>query len=151
MLFRRKNILDKISVGITTFEHRFDQYFVPLLSKIREYDNDTEIIVAVNGEHDREFGEDYRKRILEFLCIQRNVYPIFSRFRGLSKLWNTIILRAICDHVFMLNDDIMIIKRNVIEKIQRNIQRGGGRSFVINKSWSHFVVSREELDRTGLF
>ncbi len=152
MLFRRKNILDKISIGITTFEHRFDKYFIPLLSKIREYDNDTEIIVAVNGEHNRDFGEDYRKRILEFLSTQRNVYPVFSpRFRGLSKLWNTIIIHATYDHILILNDDIMMTKRNAIKKIQKNIQCNDGKSFVINKSWSHFVVSRIEIDELGYF
>jgi glycosyltransferase involved in cell wall biosynthesis len=152
MLFRRKTIFGKISIGITTFEHRFDKYFVPLLSKIREYDNDTEIIVAVNGEHDRDFGENYRKRILEFLSSLRNVYPFFfPRFRGLSKLWNTIIIHATCDHILMLNDDIMITKRNLIEKVQENIQRSGGKSFVLNKSWSHFVVSREEISELGYF
>lgn len=120
MFFHKKNILDKISIGITTFEHRFDQYFVPLLSKIREYDNDTEIVVAVNGEHNRDFEEDYRKRILEFLSTQRNVYPVFfPRFRGLSKLWNTIIINATYDHILILNDDIMVTKRNVIEKIKK--------------------------------
>ena len=152
MLFGRKTILDKISIGITTFEHRFDQYFVPLLSKIREYDNDTEIIVAVNGEHNRDFEEDYRRRILEFLSTQRNVYPVFfPKFRGLSKLWNTIIIHATYDYILMLNDDIMITKRNVVEKIQKHLQRSGGKSFVINKSWSHFVVSREEIDDMGYF
>lgn len=152
MLFRKKNILDKISIGITTFEHRFDKYFIPLLAKIREYDNDTEIIVAVNGEHNRDFGEDYRKRILEFLSTQRNVYPVFfPRFRGLSKLWNTIIIHATYDHILMLNDDIMITKRNAIKKVQKNIQCNDGKSFVINKSWSHFVVSREEIDELGYF
>lgn len=152
MLFRRKTILDKISIGITTFEHRFNEYFVPLLLKIREYDKDTEIIVAVNGEHNRDFGEDYRKRILEFLSSQRNVYPVFfPRFRGLSKLWNTIIINATYNHILILNDDIMITKRNTIENVQKNIQRNGGKSFVINKSWSHFVVSREEIDELGYF
>ena len=152
MLFRRKNILDKISIGITTFERRFDKYFIPLLSKIRKYDNDTEIIVAVNGEHNRDFGEDYRKRILEFLSTQKNVYPVFfPRFRGLSKLWNTIIIHATYDHILILNDDIMMTKRNAIKKVQKNIQCNDGKSFVINKSWSHFVVSREEIDELGYF
>lgn len=152
MLFRRKQILDKISIGITTFEHRFDQYFIPLLSRVREYDNETEIIVAVNGEHNKDFGEDYRKKILEFLSTRKNVYPVFfPRFRGLSKLWNTIIIHATHDHILMLNDDIMITKRNFIEKVKGKITQHDGKSFVINQSWSHYVINRMEIDELGYF
>lgn len=38
----------RITIGITTFEDRFEKYFVPLLTKIRAYDQETEVIVAVN-------------------------------------------------------------------------------------------------------
>ena len=39
MIFHKNYIHDKISIGITTFEDRFDKYFVPLVSRIRDYDN----------------------------------------------------------------------------------------------------------------
>lgn len=135
-----------ISIGITTFEHRFERYFVPLLERIREYAGN-EIIVAVNGEHEREFGEEYRRRVLECIAGHKNVYPVmFPRFRGLSKLWTSVIIHATHDHVLMLNDDIMIRKPRFLVDVCAALRRNGGRTFVINRSWSHFVVSREEID-----
>jgi glycosyltransferase involved in cell wall biosynthesis len=140
-----------ISIGITTFEHRFERYFVPLLEKIREFAAN-EVVVAVNGEHEREFGEEYRHRVLEFIAGHKNVYPVvFPRFRGLSKLWNSVIIHATHDHVLMLNDDIMIGKPGFLEDVCAALRQNRGRTFVINRSWSHFVVSREEIDELGYF
>lgn len=142
---------EDISIGITTFEHRFERYFVPLLERIREFAGN-EVIVAVNGEHEREFGEEYRGRVLECIARQRNVYPVvFPRFRGLSKLWNTVIVHATGSHVLMLNDDIMIRNPRFLEDVRDALRRNGGRTFVINRSWSHFVVNREEIDELGYF
>ena len=142
---------ENISIGITTFEHRFERYFVPLLERIREFAGN-EVVVAVNGEHEREFGEEYRRRVLEYIAGHRNVYPVlFPRFRGLSKLWNTVIVHATGDHILMLNDDIMIRKTGFLGDVCAALRRNQGRTFVINRSWSHFVVSREEIDALGYF
>lgn len=140
-----------ITIGITTFENRFDRYFVPLLDRIRE-GTDNEIVVAINGEHERAFGEEYRRRVLECVARHRNVFPVvFPRFRGLSKLWNTVIVHATGDHVLMLNDDVMIERAGFMDDICGALRRNGGRTFLINRSWSHFVVSREEIDALGYF
>ena len=142
---------EDISIGITTFEHRFERYFVPLLERIREFAGN-EVVVAVNGEHEREFGEEYRRRVLECIAGHPNVYPVvFPRFRGLSKLWNTVIVHATGSHILMLNDDIMIRKPGFLEDLCDTLRRNGGRTFVINRSWSHFVISREEIDELGYF
>lgn len=142
---------EELSIGITTFEHRFERYFVPLLERIREYAGN-EVIVAINGEHEREFNEEYRGRVLECIARHRNVYPVvFPRFRGLSKLWNTVIVHATGDPILMLNDDIMIRSPRFIEDVCAALHRNEGRTFVINRSWSHFVISREEIDALGYF
>jgi len=142
----------KISIGITTFENRFEKYFVPLLSKIREFDSETEIIVAINGENDQPFNQDYRKEILLYLSSINNVFPImFPQFRGVSKLWNSIIIHATHDHILMLNDDIMITSKNFMQEIETLILQNDRSSFTINDSWSHFVISREEIDHIGYF
>lgn len=143
---------NNISIGITTFEARFNSYFVPLLKRIREYERDIEVIVAINGEHEREFNEDFRKNILEFIASQTSVYPIvFPCFRGLSKLWNSIIIHASHDYILMLNDDLMISNPDFIDSIIKTLRRNKGRSFLINQSWSHFVLSRKEIDELGYF
>lgn len=140
-----------ISIGITTFEARFEPYFVPLLKKIREY-TDSEIIVAVNGENNRPFSNEYRSKLLKYIGDYDNVYPIFfPQFRGLSKLWNSIAIHATHDYVLMLNDDIMIDNPNFMAEIGRSLPRNSGRTFLINRSWSHFLLSKEELDTLGYF
>ncbi len=142
---------ERISIGITTFEARFDRYFVPLVNRIRECTNN-EIIVAVNGENNRAFSEEYRRNILKCVAEYENVYPIFfPTFRGLSKLWNSIAIHATNDHVLMLNDDIMIDSSDFISDISKLIDRNEGRTFLINGSWSHFLLSRDELDALGYF
>jgi hypothetical protein len=140
-----------ITIGITTFEARFDQYFVPLLKRIREY-TDNEIVVAVNGENNRAFSEEYRRKLLRLIAEYENVYPIFfPRFRGLSKLWNSITIHATHDHILMLNDDIMIESQSFMNDACDSLSRNQGRTFLINRSWSHFLVNREELDALGYF
>ena len=140
------------SIGITTFQHRFEPYFIPLLNRIREYNQDVEIIVAVNGEHKAEFDEEYRSSILTVIARQPNVFPVlFPRFRGLSKLWNTIIIHSSHDYILMLNDDIMIEDPGFFRELASTIAKSKGQSFVINRSWSHFVISRTEIDELGYF
>jgi glycosyltransferase involved in cell wall biosynthesis len=142
----------RISIGITTFEARFERYFVPLLSKIKEVAPDNEVIVAINGEHQQPFSEEYRRRILECAAMHRRVFPVvFPQFRGLSKLWNSIVIHASQDYVLMLNDDIMINGTGFLEDICSAIRQNKGRTFLINRSWSHFLVSRQELDDLGYF
>lgn len=144
--------IDNISIGITTFERRFTTYFEPLLERIREFEADAEIIVAINGEHNQGFGEGYRASILQVIAQTKNVYPVmFPRFRGLAKLWNTIIVHSSNDHILMLNDDVMINNKNFLKDIRKAAEKNSGRSFVINESWSHFLVSRAEIDELGYF
>jgi hypothetical protein len=142
---------ENITIGITTFEARFDRYFVPLLKRIREY-TDNEIVVAVNGENKRAFGEEYRSNLLKFIAEYENVYPIFfPRFRGLSKLWNSIAIHATHDHILMLNDDIMIESPSFMNDVCDSLSRNEGKSFLINRSWSHYLINRDELDALGYF
>jgi len=143
---------DKISMGITTFENRFDNYFVPLLSRLKEYVPESEVIVAVNGEHRQTFNEIYRKRILEFISRYNKVYPVvFPQFRGLSKLWNNIVINSSNDFILMLNDDIMINNPSFLKDVCSAARKNKGRSFLINRSWSHFVINRSEIDELGYF
>lgn len=140
------------SIGITTFEARFEKYFSPLLNKIREYDKEIEIIIAVNGEHKREFGENFRKDILNFIGSHPKAFPIFfPQFRGLAKLWNTLIIHASNEHVLILNDDIMINDLKALTRIKKEISKNYGKSFIINNSWSHYLINKKEIDEVGYF
>lgn len=141
-----------ITIGITTFADRFEKFFKPLLKRIREFDKQTEIIVAINGEHNQAFNEEYRHNILSFLTTQQNVFPvIFPVFRGVSKLWNSIIIHATHDYILMLNDDIMINSPTFVKDIKKHLVLNEYRSFTINNSWSHFLISRKEINYLGYF
>jgi hypothetical protein len=43
--------------------------------KINEYAPESEVIVAVNGEHQQAFNENYRNIVLEFISRHKKVYP----------------------------------------------------------------------------
>lgn len=153
MIGKSENLIAQknVTIGITTFEARFDRYFVPLLKRVREY-SDNEIVVAVNGENNRAFGEEYRRNFLKYIAEYENVYPIFfPRFRGLSKLWNTIAIHASHDHILMLNDDIMIENSRFMNDVCYSLSQNKGKSFLINRSWSHYLINRDELDTLGYF
>ena len=150
--FRKKESPFQISIGIATFEKRFEAYFVPLLTKLRSFEVDAEIVVAINGEHRREFGEDYRRRMLAFLSTHQKTFPIFFPvFRSLSKLWNTILIHASNEIILMLNDDTLITDGKFMNKISSILKKNGNRSFLINRSWSHFVARKEEIANLGYF
>jgi len=104
-----------LTIGITTFKYRFEKYFKPLLEKIKNIDNDIEVIVLINGEHNETFDEKYRSNILKFLSDKKNTYPImFTEFRSLSKLWNNIVINSTNENILILNDDISITSDNFI-------------------------------------
>lgn len=141
-----------LTIGITTFERRFETYFVPLVEQLRAMDADMEIVVAVNGEHQHRFSETYRSALLNFMAAQPNMFPIvFPQFRGLAKLWNTIIINASGNHILIINDDVAITKTKFLDKVRKALAHNQGRSFTINGSWSHFVASRDEIDALGYF
>ncbi|EFK08343.1 conserved hypothetical protein [delta proteobacterium NaphS2] len=150
--FRKRENHFQISIGIATFERRFEDYFVPLLKSIRAYEAEAEVLVAVNGEHKKAFREDYRRRMLAALTEHPSVFPIFfPMFRSLSKLWNTLLIHASSDFVLMLNDDTLITDEKFMGKIGKILEKNGGRSFLINQSWSHFVAAKEEIAHLGYF
>ncbi len=139
----------KYTIGITTFVHRFDKYFKPLIRQIREQ-CDNEIIVYVNAQYGKEFDKEYRRNMLNFLSEYDNIYPVFTpHFKGLSKMWNTIVVNSTNNNILICNDDVSI-GQNFIEEL-KNVIENNNTSFRINGSFSHFVVSREEIFRVGFF
>lgn len=141
-----------LTVGITTFKERYEKFFIPLINCIREIDNEIEIIVAINGNNKETFDQEFRKKILYFLSEKNNVYPVFfPEFRGLSKLWNTILVHSTNDIVFMCNDDIYIQNNEIFKIIKDIVINYKFSSFKINTSWSHIVLDRNEVDMLGWF
>jgi hypothetical protein len=145
-----ENKFHNFTIGITTFSKRFD-LVKKLVSQIRGYSN-CDIILTINGEHNQDLGEDYRKNIIN-LCIEYvNVYPIFyTEMRSLSKLWNMMAIHSKTDWILILNDDLEIVQDELWEKIFYHVNIDKPELYIINRSFSHFFVHKKLLDDIGYF
>jgi hypothetical protein len=146
--------MPKYSIVITTFDKRFNEFFVPLVNALKSQDKNIEIIVMVNGRAHQDFDEGYRSELLNFLSGHKNCFPsIMTSFQSLSKLWNRGILTASHDQVLILNDDIRALSDKngnfliELDQAMNDYQR----TFKINDSFSHFVIDKMELIQLGFF
>lgn len=139
-----------VAIGISTFVKRFEM-FKSLVTDIR-IRTDAPIMVMVNGEYGRPMDPNYRRDILGFCSRIPNVYPhVFPEFQSLAKLWNTMVLNAPTDHVWILNDDVQFQPDgDPIPSIQAHIDAGND-LFYAPWGWSHFVIGRAMLDILGYF
>lgn len=140
------------SIGITTFKHRYKKYFCELIHGLKwRVNEDVETIVAINGEHKEKFDDEYRETILNNLSSYHNTFPIiFPQFRGLSKLWNSIVLTATSEYILLLNDDVTIDASNFLQHVEACIKQYQT-SFKINGSWSHVVLKKSEVEYLNYF
>lgn len=140
------------TIGIVTYEARFEKFFMPLLHSIKMTNPDAEVIVCINGSHNRPFDQTYRAKMCQFLSAYNNVFPMFwTRFRSLSKLWNNILINSSNNSVLMLNDDVTIHSPNIWNHIDYAINAANGQSFKINEMWSFVHLNRQEVESVGWF
>lgn len=143
------------SIVITTFDKRFDIFFKPLLQAIKQLRPEVEVIVMVNGPAKAEFDPVFRSSVLDFMGTVPLVYPtLFPNFQSLAKLWNRGVLTSSNDRVLILNDDLGIdpyISNSFFDQFEAVLNINTTKTFTINGSFSHFVVSKEELTRVGFF
>lgn len=149
-----KNLPNKLtsaySIGVTTFLNRYDNYFKSLLTKLVYLFPDKEIIVAVNGHVKKAEQIKYLEKITNYTKKFNNVFLIkYVEPQGLSKLWNEIIKKSDSKKVLMLNDDLKLSPsfRSAFES--SNIIKE--RVAVINRTWGHFLISKEIIDKVGWF
>lgn len=145
---------NRYSIAITTFDLRFEAFLMPLISSIKAFRAEIEILVMVNGPAKGQFNPDYRRKLLQFLSTQENVFPtIFPNFQALAKLWNRAALTATNNRILILNDDLSFepnTSPNFFTLLENALEDQGD-AFKINGSFSHFVVSKEELITVGFF
>ncbi len=141
----------EFSIGITTFDKRFDNFFKPLISSIKKNMPNVEIVIMVNCAYQKPFDEIYRKDMLRFLGKFPNLFPHFcTEFRSLAKLWNNELIFSSNKYVLILNDDVSI-DESFFENLKKEIIANKGRSFKLNGSWSHVFLNRIEVDKVGWF
>ena len=141
----------KFTIGITTFSKRFN-YVETLIDQIRSF-VDCPIILVINGEKDGSTDDNYLKNILNLCQKYSQVYPTtFLETRGLSKMWNTIVVQSHYDNIMILNDDIEI-KSNHLFDISNEVFNNPNFQGVckINSSFSHFLVNKKVIEDLNYF
>jgi len=141
----------ELTIGITTFSKRLD-YVSNLIPQIRFF-SDAPIMVIINGEKDGKLNDDYIKNMLSLCSKYNQIYPVFlQETRGLSKLWNTVIVNSFYDNVLLLNDDIEIQSQDIFEFCDfiTNSNTFSGMC-KINGSFSHFIVNKQLMEDVGFF
>tara|TARA_R110000868_G_C10866249_1_gene761905 strand:- start:150 stop:860 length:711 start_codon:yes stop_codon:yes gene_type:complete len=142
---------NQYSIGIVTFEKRFETYFKPLLSSIKKYRPDIEITVCVNGEYKNKTNQEYSKQILSFCSEYSNVYPqLYIKFNSLAKLWNRAVINSTNNLVLVLNDDIQVTEE-FFDLLDSLVPKCKGKITLFNRIFSHFVVDRELLNELNWF
>lgn len=143
---------NNFDIGITTFSLRYN-FVENLVNKIRELGVINNIFICINGEKDSEFSEEYRKKMLTLSLNNNNVFPIFFvETRGLSKMWNTLIVHSSKDDMLILNDDLILTTDNMFEETSNHIESNEYNGLSkLNGSFSHFVINRKLIDELGYF
>jgi hypothetical protein len=143
---------NNFDIGITTFSLRFN-FVETLVKKIRDLGVENNIYLCINGEKDSSFNEDYRKNILSLCLTQPNVFPIFFvETRGLSKMWNTLIIHSTKENTLILNDDIDLVNENMFDVVSEHIESSEYYGLSkINDTFSYFVINKILIDELGYF
>lgn len=143
---------NNFDIGITTFSLRYD-FVEKLINKIRELNVTNNIFLCINGEKDSYFNEEYRKKVLLLCASQSNVFPIFFvETRGLSKMWNTLLIHSTKDDVLLLNDDIELVTENMFDVVSDHIESNEYYGISkINGTFSFFIVNKKLIDELGYF
>lgn len=139
-----------LTIGITTFLDRYTSCFIPLIEKISFLFPDCQIIVVANGHVKVIEQEIFMGEIKKFCERFENVQLLsYSEPRGLSHIWNQIVLMSVNHKVLIINDDL---------NIKVNFRNFIGESGIlncdialINSSWSHFLISKFIFYKVGNF
>lgn len=144
----------ELTIGIVTFRQRADMVR-QLIGKIRErVPENVNIILVINNNNNVEMPDYYRKNMLQLSVMHKNIYPIFCpQMMSLSKLWNTIVIFSKTEYNLILGDDVEFggDVSQIYESILNHIDQTGQEFFTINYGFSHFVCSKNMLDKLNYF
>jgi hypothetical protein len=145
-------VYETFDIGITTFSLRFD-FVKNLIDKIKNFGVKNKIILCINGEKSGRFDSEYRKKIINLCSNYDDVYPVFFlETRGLSKLWNTLMVHGSSENMLILNDDIELETDTIFESVHSHINSSNYYGLTkINNTFSHFVCNKKFLNTLGYF
>lgn len=143
-------IIKEYTIGITTFSNRLADV-IKLVEQIRQH-SDVDIILSINANFNEDFNEEYRVNILNLCLKYKSIYPIFFPVqRGLSKLWNSLIIHSKTDWVLLLNDDIEITSIDFFKTLENNLKNQEPDICRINGTFSHFLIHKKIINELGWF
>ena len=136
----KDKIKNNYSIGVVTYIARYEKYFIPLIKQLISVFPDKEIICVINGHPDNSLQIEYLKNVTAFLKQFPNIkYITHETHQPIAKCWNWLALMSFSAAILILNDDIKVnlLFREDFEKIFTENQD----FFIINNSWSHFLIS----------
>jgi len=144
-----KSLNSDYSIGVVTYVRRFDTFFKPLVEQLEKYFPDVEKNYVLNGHYDTPAQEKYLKDAKEFLAGKStHSVKAYMENQPLSRCMNQLILNSKAKKILIMNDDITVgpLFRPFLEA-----QIWRYPFFVINKSWCHFVISKDIVKKVGWF
>jgi len=142
----------RLTLAVTTYIERYDDYFKPLYLKLSKLFGGTQIVVAVNGYGDSNAQAKYLQRIENELCrnaSENHRFILHDEPVGLSRMWNEILMHSQATSTLILNDDLTIspwFRRWIDRQSWANCSLS-----LLNNSWSHFAISRQLVEKIGAF
>jgi hypothetical protein len=140
------------SIIIVTFEARFFEFALPLITTIRSVSSDP-IFVVINGSFTKKLNVTNLQKFLYEIVKFENIYPtVFSNFRGCAELWNTGIINSDSKYNLILNDDIHIFPHHFNSLVVELCSLLDEHHLVtINRSFGHFGISKKCIEAVGFF
>lgn len=148
---KSKNQVPEYSIGVVTYVARFEEFFVPLIKQLVEVFPDREIVCIINGHYDKTLQINYLKKVTAFLSRFSNVRYITNEVnQPLSKCFNWLLMMSYAPKMLILNDDISL---NLLFRLdfEKRLLDSNNDLFVINHSWSHFLISKQFVKEIGWF
>jgi hypothetical protein len=148
----RQPLGDRFTIAITTFEARYETYFLPLYRSLRRSFPEVPILVAVNGHGDQGSQGRYLERICRELADGEPPHRRFllhDRVVGLCQLWNELLQASPTATTLVLNDDLRIapwLRRWAETMAWETVDLT-----LLNNTWSHFAIGRHCWQRIGAF
>jgi hypothetical protein len=147
-----KQVDSDLSIVISTFEKRFFDFTLPLISAIRSASS-LPITIVINGNYESLRDPNTYKDFVVATQRYDNIGLVtFNSFRGWASLLNAGILHSDTNQTLVLNDDIYVNPENLefeFARISNELKKS--HLLLLNNSWSHFAIDRECLIGVGFF
>ncbi len=141
--------MSQFSIGVVTYINRFETYFKPLVRQLDLLFPGVQKNYVLNGYYDQAKQQDYLEQAKAFLkSTSADNIITFNEHHGLTHCWNQLLISSRATKVLILNDDLII---NRLFSWSLKLQIDFFETAVINRSWSHFIISKTTARQVGWF